>query len=204
VAFADGSPRGGLLGQGSILTVTSHPDRTSPVVRGKWILENFLGTSPPPPPPNVPELKPTSATGAVLSMRDRMVQHRENPACSSCHAIMDPLGLSLENFDAVGRLRTLGESSEPIDASGGLPDGTKFVGVAGLRKALLTKSDQVVTTVTEKLMTYALGRGLEYYDAPTVRGIVRDAERQNYRFTSDLILGVVKSAPFQMRRSLSR
>ena len=204
VTMAPDSGRTGLLGQGSILTVTSHPDRTSPVVRGKWILENFLGTSPPPPPPNVPELKPTGATGGVLSMRDRMVQHRENPACSSCHAIMDPLGLSLENFDAVGRLRTLGEASEPIDASGGLPDGTKFVGVAGLRNALLTNSDQVVTTVTEKLMTYALGRGLEYYDAPTVRGIVRDAERQNYRFTSDLILGVVKSAPFQMRRSLSR
>jgi mono/diheme cytochrome c family protein len=204
VTMPPDSDRAGLLGQGSILTVTSHPDRTSPVVRGKWILENFLGTSPPPPPPNVPELKPTGETGVVLSMRDRMIQHRSNPACSGCHAIMDPLGLSLENFDAVGRLRVLGESSEPIDASGGLPDGTKFAGVAGLRDALLTKSDQVVTTVTEKLLTYALGRGLEYYDAPTVRAIVRDAERQDYRFTSSLILGVVKSAPFQMRRSLSR
>ena len=204
VTLEPGSVRAGLLGQGSILTVTSHPDRTSPVVRGKWILENFLGTSPPPPPPNVPELKPTGAAGAVLSMRDRMVQHRADPACSSCHAIMDPIGLSLENFDAVGRLRALGESSEPIDASGALPDGTKFVGAAGLRNALLTKSDQVVTTVTEKLLTYALGRGVEYYDAPAVRALVRDAERQKYRFTSDLILGVVKSAPFQMRRSLSR
>ena len=204
VVLEPDSVRAGLLGQGSILTVTSHPDRTSPVVRGKWILENFLGTSPPAPPPNVPELKATGAAGAVLPMRDRMVQHRANPACSSCHAIMDPIGLSLENFDAVGRLRALGESSEPIDASGSLPDGTKFAGAAGLRNALLAKSDQVVTTVTEKLLTYALGRGLEYYDAPTVRAIVRNAERQDYRLTSGLILGVVKSAPFQMRRSLSR
>ena len=133
VTFGKDSVRGGLLGQGSILTVTSHPDRTSPVVRGKWILENILGTSPPPPPPNVPELKPTGAPGQVLSMRERMVQHRENPACASCHAIMDPIGLSLENLDGVGRARTLGESSAPIDASGVLPDGTTFVGPAGLK-----------------------------------------------------------------------
>ena len=129
-----------------------------------------------------------------------MVQHRENPACSSCHAIMDPLGLSLENFDAVGRLRTLGESSEPIDASGGLPDGTKFAGVAGLRNALLTKSDQVVTTVTEKLMTYALGRGLEAEDAPAVRAIVKRARDEQYRF-STLVLGLVASDQFQMRNA---
>ena len=199
VTLEPDSARAGLLGHGSILTVTSHPDRTSPVVRGKWILENFLGTSPPPPPPNVPELKPTGEAGGVLSMRDRMVQHRADPVCASCHAIMDPIGLSLENLDAVGKARTLGESSEPIDASGSLPDGTKFVGAVGLRNALLTKSDQVVTTVTEKLLTYALGRGLEYYDAPTVRAIVREARRQDYRFTSGLIMGVVKSAPFQMR-----
>src|SRR5262249_37084234 len=144
VTFPQGSVRGGLLGQGSILTVTSHPDRTSPVVRGKWILENLLGTPPPPPPPNVPELKATGAPGQVLSMRQRMVQHRENPACASCHAVMDPIGLSLENLDGVGRFRTLGESSEPIDASGMLPDGTAFKGVAGLKQALLTKSDQFV------------------------------------------------------------
>jgi len=199
VALEPDSARAGLLGHGSVLTVTSHPDRTSPVVRGKWILENILGASPPPPPPNVPELKPTGETGGVLSMRDRMVQHRADPACASCHAIMDPIGLSLEGLDAVGRSRTLGESSEPIDASGSLPDGTKFVGAIGLRKALLTKSDLVVTTVTEKLLTYALGRGLEYYDAPTVRAIAREAGRQDYRFTSGLIMGVVKSAPFQMR-----
>ena len=199
VTLAPDSVRAGLLGHGSILTVTSHPDRTSPVVRGKWILENFLGTSPPPPPPNVPELKPTGEAGMVLSMRDRMVQHRANPVCAGCHAIMDPIGLSLENFDATGRSRTLGESSEPIDASGSLPDGTKFVGAAGLRNALLSQSDQVVTNVTEKLLTYALGRGLEYYDEPTVRAIVREAGRQDYRFTSGLIMGVVKSTPFQMR-----
>jgi hypothetical protein len=204
VTLEPDSARAGLLGHGSILTVTSHPDRTSPVVRGKWILENFLGASPPPPPPNVPELKPTGEAGGVLSMRDRMVQHRADPMCASCHAIMDPIGLSLENLDAVGRSRTLGESSEPIDAAGSLPDGTRFVGAAGLRTALLTKSDQVVTTVTEKLLTYALGRGLEYYDAPTVRAIVREAGRQDYRFTSGLIMGVVTSAPFQMRMARSR
>ena len=128
------------------------------------ILENFLGTSPPPPLPNVPDLKATGEAGLVLSMRERMAQHRANPVCAGCHAIMEPIGLSLENFDGVGKWRTLGESSEPIDASGALPDGTKFVGAVGLRNALLSQSDQVVTTITEKLMTYALGRGLEYYD----------------------------------------
>ena len=194
--------RGGLLGQGSILTVTSHPDRTSPVVRGKWILENLLGTSPPPPPPNVPELKPTGAPGQVLSMRDRMVQHRENPACASCHAIMDPLGLALENLDGVGKARILGDRPTPIDASGMLPDGTKFVGLVGLRQALLTNSDQFLTTLTEKLLTYALGRGVEYYDAPTVRAIVRESASTDSRFSS-LILGIVESAPFQMRRTRS-
>jgi mono/diheme cytochrome c family protein len=199
VTLEPDSIRAGLLGHGSVLTVTSHPDRTSPVNRGKWILENLLGTSPPPPPPNVPELKPSGDAGKVLSMRDRMVQHRADPVCAGCHAIMDPIGLSLENLDAVGRARTLGESSEPIDASGSLPDGTKFVGAAGLKKALLTKSEQVVTTITEKLLTYSLGRGLEYYDAPAVRAIVREARAQDYRFTSGLIMGVVTSAPFQMR-----
>ena len=128
---------------GSILTVTSYPDRTSPVVRGKWILENLLGTPPPPPPPNVGELKPTNGGGEVLSMRERMAQHRANPVCASCHAMMDPLGLALENFDAVGKWRTLGESSQPIDASGVLPDGTTFDGPAGLRQALLARSDRL-------------------------------------------------------------
>ena len=204
VTLGPDSLRGGLLGQGSILTVTSQPDRTSPVVRGKWILENFLGTSPPPPPPNVPDLKPSVEPGAVLSMRERMVAHRANPVCANCHAMMDPIGLSLENLDGVGKVRTLGESSAPIDAAGSLPDGTKFEGPVGLRRALLTKSDQFVTTVTEKLLTYALGRGIEYYDQPAVRAIVREAGRQDYRFSSALILGVVRSAPFQMRMASQR
>jgi hypothetical protein len=191
--------RKGLLGQGSILTVTSYPDRTSPVVRGKWILENLLGTPPPPPIPNVGELRPTNAGGAVLSMRERMAQHRANPVCASCHSMMDPLGLSLENFDAVGKWRTLGESSTPIDASGVLPDGTPFQGPAGLRDALL-RSNRFVATMTEKMMTYALGRGLEHYDAPAVRAVLKGAAADDYRLSS-LILGVVQSTPFRMRRS---
>jgi len=191
------SVRAGLLGHGSILTVTSYPDRTSPVVRGKWILENLLGTPPPPPIPNVGELRPTNGEGSVLSMRQRMEQHRANPVCASCHSMMDPLGLSLENFDAVGRWRTLGESSARIDASGVLPDGTRFEGPAGLRNALLA-SDRFVPTVAEKLLTYALGRGLEPYDAPAIRAIVREAGGADYRFSS-LIIGVVRSAPFRMR-----
>jgi hypothetical protein len=170
-------------------------------VRGKWILENFLGTSPPSPPPNVPELKANIEPGAVLSMRERMVAHRANPSCAGCHAIMDPIGLSLENFDGVGKVRLLGESSEPIDATGMLPDGTKFEGAVGLKRALLNKSDQFVTTVVEKLLTYALGRGIEYYDQPAVRAIVRDAARSDYQFSSGLIMGVVRSVPFQMRKA---
>jgi hypothetical protein len=199
VTLPAGNPRRGLLGQGSILTVTSYPDRTSPVVRGKWILENLLGTPPPPPVPNVPPLKATGAAGTVLSMRQRMEQHRASPVCASCHAMMDPLGLSLENFDAVGKWRTLGESSSAIDASGRLPDGTPFEGPAGLREALL-RSDLFVTTLTEKMLTYALGRGLEHYDAPAVRAILRDAAKQDYRLSS-IVAGVVKSAPFRMRRA---
>src|SRR5207237_6800575 len=143
-------------------------------VRGKWSLEKCLGTAPPLPRRNVPGLKATGEAGQVLSMRERMEQHRANPVCAGCHAIMEPIGLSLENFDGLGKWRTLGESSEPIDASGALPDGTKFVGAVGLRNALLSQSDQVVTTVTEKLMTYALGRGLEYYEEPAVADHVRE------------------------------
>jgi hypothetical protein len=199
VSLGPDSVRSGILGQGSILTVTSYPDRTSPVVRGKWILENLLGTPPPPPIPNAGDLKPTNGQGVVLSMRQRMEQHRRNPVCASCHSMMDPLGLSLENFDAVGRWRTLGESSASIDASGVFPDGSKFQGAAGLKQMLL-QSDRFVPTVTEKLLTYALGRGLEYYDAPTVRAIVRDASREDYRFSS-LIAGVIQSRPFTMRRA---
>jgi hypothetical protein len=202
VPLGKDSPRAGILGQGSVLTVTSYPDRTSPVVRGKWILENLLGTPPPPPIPNVPPLQPRDSSGVVLSMRERMEVHRANPVCASCHAMMDPLGLSLENFDAIGRWRTLGESSASIDASGMLPDGTRFVGPAGLRSALLG-SDRFVATLTEKLMIYALGRGLEYYDQPAVRAILRDASREDYRLTS-LITGVVQSTPFRMRRAANQ
>jgi hypothetical protein len=198
VTLDNTSPRNGLLGQGAILTVTSYPDRTSPVVRGKWILENLLGTPPPPPLPNVPPLKPTNNEGAVLSMRQRMEQHRANPVCASCHAMMDPLGLSLENFDAVGTWRTLGESSTAIDARGRAPDGTTFEGPTGLRDMLL-QSDRFVPTLTEKMLTYALGRGLEYADMPAVRAIVRDAAKNDYR-VSALIAGIVQSAPFRMRR----
>ena len=198
VTLDKGGMRSGLLGQGAILTVTSYPDRTSPVVRGKWILENLLGTPPPPPLPNVPPLKPTNNEGAVLSMRQRMEQHRANPVCASCHAMMDPLGLSLENFDAVGKWRTLGESSTPIDAKGRAPDGTLFEGPAGLRDMLL-HSDRFVPTLTEKMLTYALGRGLEYSDMPAVRAIVRDAAKNDYRLSA-LIVGIVQSPPFRMRR----
>jgi len=199
VTLENGAARNGLLGQGAILTVTSYPDRTSPVVRGKWILENLLGTPPPPPLPNVPPLKATSSAGTVMSMRQRMEQHRASPVCASCHAMMDPLGLSLENFDAIGKWRTLGESSAIIDASGRLPDGTPFDGPAGLREALL-RSDRFVATLTEKMLTYAIGRGLEYYDAPAVRAILRAAAPQDYRVSS-IVAAVVRSMPFRMRRA---
>jgi hypothetical protein len=199
VALAEDSVRAGLLGHGSVLTVTSYANRTSPVLRGKWVLENILGTPPPPPPPNVPPLG-TPPVGKALSMRERMTQHRSNPACSGCHQLMDPAGLSMENFDAIGRWRTRTEAGSPVDASGGLPGGTSFEGVAGLRKAVLSRPELFVTTVTEKLLTYALGRGLEYYDAPTVRAIGHGARDQDYRFSS-VVLGVVKSAPFQMRKT---
>ena len=201
VALPPESHRGGLLGQGSILTVTSYPDRTSPVVRGKWILENLLGTPPPPPLPNVPPLKPPSFSGKVLSMRERIAAHRNSPVCASCHSMMDPLGLALEHFDGVGKWRDLDDSGAAIDASGALPDGTRFDGADGLRNALLT-SDRFIATLTEKMLTYALGRGLEYYDMPAVRAIARDASRDEYRFAS-LIRAIVESAPFQMRRSHS-
>ncbi len=200
VALRDDA-RGGLLGHGSILTVTSYANRTSPVLRGKWILENILGTPPPPPPPDVPDLE-TAEGGAPLSMREAMEQHRANPVCASCHQLMDPPGLSLENFDAVGRWRDRSETKAAIDASGVLPDGTEYEGPSGLKAALLRHPDRFVTTVTEKLLTYALGRGVEYYDAAAVRSIVRTAAENDYRLSS-LILGVVESVPFQMRRSPS-
>jgi hypothetical protein len=192
--------RGGLLGQGSILTVTSYPDRTSVVQRGKWILENLLGTPPPPPPANVPDLKPHGKDGKLLTLRAAMEQHRADPICASCHAKMDPLGFALENYDGVGKWRTQ-EAGSPIDATGVLPDGTRFDGPAGLRKALLTTHrEEFISTVTTKLLTYALGRGVEYYDQPAVRAIDREAARDNYTLTA-LISAIVKSTPFQMRRT---
>ena len=195
----DDPGRGGLLGHGSILTVTSHANRTSPVKRGKWILENILGTPPPPPPADVPALEATTA-GKRLTMREAMEQHRANPVCASCHRMMDPPGLSLEPFDAVGRRRTPSETKVAMDVTGVLPDGTQFEGPAGLRQALLAHPDRFVTTVTEKLLTYAIGRGVEYYDAPAVRVITRAAAPDDYRLTT-LILGVVKSTPFRMRKT---
>ena len=194
--------RMGLLGQGSILTVTSYPNRTSPVLRGKWILENILGTPPPPPPPNVPPLKENDDSSKPKSVRELMEEHRKNPACAGCHAVMDPLGFSLENFDGIGEWRSK-DYSGPIDASGQLADGTKVEGVITLRQALMKHPEQFAGTITEKLLTYALGRGLESYDMPVVRGIVRDAARNDYRFSS-LITGIVKSTPFQMRRAQER
>ena len=192
--------RRGLLGHASILAITAYPNRTSPVLRGKWVLENLLGTPPASPPPDVPSLEETTEEGTVLSMREATERHRANPTCASCHRLMDPPGFALEQFDAVGRFRTHTAANTPIDASGELPDGTTFEGAAGLREAIITKPERFVATLTEKLMTYALGRGLEYYDAPTIRGIVRNAAREDYRFFS-LIVGIVKSQPFRMRRT---
>ena len=194
----DGNQRGGLLGHGGLMMVTSYPNRTSPVLRGKFVLENLLGGPPPEPPPNVPALE-TSSDGKVLTMREAMVMHRENPACRVCHAAMDPIGFSLENYDVVGKWR-LEFAGQPIDASGLLPDGNTFDGPGGLRGLLLERPDDLVGTITEKLMRFALGRSLEYYDMPEVRAVVRAASEDDYRWSS-IILGVIESTPFQMRRT---
>ncbi len=197
VTFTD-DRRAGLLGQGSILTVTSYAHRTSPVVRGKWLLENLLGAPPPPPPPNIPALKENNEGGTPTSVRERLEQHRRNPVCASCHARMDPLGFALENFDAIGRWRTTDEAGNPIDSSGTLPDGTTFTGPAAFRQALLARSDEFVSALTEKLLIYAIGRGLESFDMPAIRAITRQAASADYRWSS-LMAGIVKSVPFQMR-----
>ncbi len=198
VAITD-SRRRGLLGQASILAVTSYPNRTAPTIRGKWVMEQLLGEPPPPPPANVPSLK-DDVTTRTLSMRERMEQHRANPACAVCHQAMDPLGFSLENFDGLGRWReSIAAGTGPIDSSGVLPDGTQFQGPEGLRAVLLKHKDRFVETFTERLMTYALGRGVEEFDQPALRKITRETTPDKARW-STLILGIVKSTPFQMRR----
>ena len=197
VELDEDSKRGGLLRQGSILSVTSYATRTSPVIRGKWVLDNIYGAPPPPPPANVPALEDNSVR-AGLPMRERLAQHRNNPVCSSCHSTIDPVGFTLENYDAVGRWRDHSGDISTMDASGGLPGVGEFEGVDGLEAGLLSRPEQFAGRVTEKLLTFALGRGVEYYDAPAVRRILRETEADDYRFSS-LILGIVKSVPFQMR-----
>ena len=194
------SVRRGLLGHGSILTVTSYATRTSPVLRGKWILDTLLGMPPPAPPANVPPLDEPEPGVAARSMRERMEAHRVNPACAACHQLMDPAGLSMENFDAIGRWRDRSEDWTPIDAAGSIPGGGGFEGVAGLRDTLLARPEIFVGAMTEKLLTYALGRGLDHHDGAAVRRIVRTAAGDDYRFSS-LVLGIVESTPFQMRRT---
>jgi hypothetical protein len=200
ITLADAN-RFGLLGKGAVLMATSYPNRTAPVLRGAWILENLFGTPPAPPPPDVEAFPENKDGEKARSVRQIMEDHRAKPACRSCHAVMDPLGFALENFDAVGEWRSRDRyAGEAIDASGTLVDGTPVGGPADLRKAIVGRSEQFVQTMTEKLLTYALGRSVEYYDMPTVRQIVRDAKRDHYRFSS-IVAGIVKSAPFQMRKS---
>jgi hypothetical protein len=196
VSLDDAAHRGGILRHGSILTVTSYATRTSPVIRGHWVMKNLLGMAPPPPPPNVPTLTDNTVS-ASLPIRERLIQHRADAACASCHDRMDPVGFSLENFDAVGRWRDF-ENGTPVDAAGGLADGSEFNGVDGLEQALLRHRELFVGTMAGQLLTFALGRGMEHYDAPAIRKIVRDAAADDYRFSS-LVLGIVRSTPFQMR-----
>jgi hypothetical protein len=191
--------RRGLLGQGSILAVTSHAERTSPVLRGKWVLDNLLGLPVPPPPPDVNQNLPQTAD-APKTLRAQMEAHRASPVCASCHRVMDPIGFAMENFDAVGAWRSR-EPGGPIDASGQLADGTKINGVVELRRAILARPEMFVRTMTEKLLIYALGRGLDAPDMPVVRRIVTDAKKDNYRFSS-IVRGIVRSTPFQMRLKL--
>jgi len=199
VTFPEGSVRGGLLGQGSVLTITSYSTRTSPVLRGKWVLENLLSAAPPPPPADVPSLKTETAPGKPLTLREAMTQHRAAPSCAGCHARMDPIGFAMENFDAIGRWRDR-DGQQPIDATGVFPEGTKFEGIPGLKKELLRQPDQFVGTIAERLLMYAIGRNLQYYDAPTVRAVMRDARAANQTLAS-LVLGIAKSRPFQMREA---
>jgi hypothetical protein len=198
VTVADEARRG-LLGHASVLTVTSYPNRTSPVERGKWILTNLLGVPPQPPPPNVPPLPETSADGKVLSLRERMERHRADPVCAGCHKAMDPIGFALESFDGVGRKRST-EDGVPINTSGTLFNGANVDGIVGLRRNLVAQPEIFVGVMTEKMLTYALGRGLEFYDMPAVRKIVRDSRSRDFRFSS-IVLGIVRSTPFQMKEA---
>jgi hypothetical protein len=191
--------RRGLLGQGSLLTVTSYANRTSLVLRGKWLLDNILGAPPPPPPPNVPGLEESGTDGKPLPLRQLMERHRKNPGCASCHASIDPLGFVLENFDAIGRWRTT-DAGSPIDSSGVLPDGTRLDSPAALRNVLLSRPEEFAAVFAERMLVYALGRRVEYYDFPAIRKIVRESAPQEYRWSS-LISGTAKSMPFQMRRA---
>jgi hypothetical protein len=193
--------RWGLLGKASVLAVTSYPTRTSPTIRGKWLLENILAAPVPPPPPDVNTTLEESTAGAPASVREMLERHRANPICASCHSRMDPLGFSLENFDALGQWRTA-DGEAPINATGVLLDGTTVDGPAALRRALVAQKEQFVRTVAGKLLTYAVGREMEYFDAPAIRAIVRAAAADDYRWSST-ILAIVKSTPFQMRRSRS-
>ncbi len=202
VSFPAGSPRGGLLGQGSVLTITSYSTRTSPVLRGKWVLENLLSSAPPPPPADVPSLDTAGKERETpLSLRDAMTRHRASPACAGCHARMDPIGFAMENFDAIGRWRDH-EAGVPLDVTGVFPDGTRFEGMSGLKRELLRQPEQFAGTIAEKLLMYALGRNVHYYDAPAVRAIMREAAANNFTFSS-LVLGVVRSRPFMMRQAES-
>jgi hypothetical protein len=199
VTLPDRQQRGGLLAHGALLSTTSYPDRTSPVLRGKFLLNNIFGQSVPPPPPGVDTNLAATKPGAPQpSIRERLAAHRSNPSCASCHAVIDPLGFSLENFDVIGGWRTSDEAGKPVDAAGTTVSGVTVNGLAGLRAMLLEHPEQFPRTVTEKLLAYALGRGLGYYDRPAVRKIVRDAAGQGYRW-SDLLVGIVKSPAFQMR-----
>lgn len=189
--------RGGLLRHGSILTVTSYATRTSPVIRGNWVLDNILGAPAPPPPDDVPSLDDSKFISERLTVRERLSKHRENASCASCHNLMDPVGFSLENFDAIGQWRDK-DGAKPLDVSGGLPDGSRFSGVEGLESAILKRPNLFVTAMTEKLMTFALGRGVELHDGPAIREIVRQAAEHDYRFSA-IVLGIVRSTPFQMR-----
>ena len=199
IEFGEDGVRGGLLRQGSILLVTSYPTRTSPVIRGKWILDNVLGVPPPPPPADVPALENVKMAKKTATIRERLSEHRANPSCAGCHRLMDPVGFALENYDAVGRWRTV-DAGETIDASGTFFDGTEFRGVADLQKAILAHPEFFVTTLSEKLLTFAIGRGVDHYDAPAIRKIVRDAGGDDYRFSS-IVMGIVNSMPFRMRKT---